>query len=165
MTLGQWQACTVGPEETRELGRLLGQSLREPALISLRGDLGAGKTCFVQGIARGLGVSENEAVTSPTFTLMNHYRGRLDLYHFDLYRLDHVDELIEMGMDEFLPGCGVAVVEWAERLSAAESVVLAIHFEHAGDDRRKLTFTVGDDAGERLLEQLRGGWQQGRGEP
>lgn len=160
-----WQICSASPEETRALGRLIGQALQKPALISLCGDLGAGKTCFVQGLARGLGVAENEAVTSPTFTLMNHYRGRFDLYHFDLYRLEHVDELIEMGMDEFLPGRGVAVVEWAERLSAAELVVLTVQFEHAGDNQRKLTFTAGDDTGERLLEQVRGGWQQGGGRP
>lgn len=161
--MGQWQVCTTDPEETRDLGRILGQALQAPALISLRGELGAGKTCFVQGLARGLGVPENEAVTSPTFTLMNHYRGRLDLYHFDLYRLDHVDELIEMGMDEFLPGRGVAVVEWAERLSTTEPVVLVIDFEHAGDDQRQLTFAAGDSTGKRLLERLRSAWPQKRG--
>jgi tRNA threonylcarbamoyladenosine biosynthesis protein TsaE len=135
-------------------------ALQEPALIRLSGELGAGKTCFVQGLARGLGVAEEEAVTSPTFTLMNHYHGRLDLYHFDLYRIAHADELIEMGMDEFLPGRGVAVVEWAERLSAGEAATLAVHFEHAGEDVRRLTFASWDGAGERLLEQLRCWWQQ-----
>jgi tRNA threonylcarbamoyladenosine biosynthesis protein TsaE len=151
---------TAAPGETLELGRALGTALQEPALIRLSGELGAGKTCFVQGLARGLGVAEAEAVTSPTFTLMNHYHGRLDLYHFDLYRIAHADELIEMGMDEFLPGRGVAVVEWAERLSAGETATLSVHFEHAGEEARRLTFTSGDEAGERLLEQLRRGWQQ-----
>lgn len=151
---------TTAPGETRELGRVLGSALQEPALIRLSGELGAGKTCFVQGLARGLGVAEEEAVTSPTFTLMNHYHGRLDLYHFDLYRIAHADELIEMGMDEFLPGRGVAVVEWAERLSAGEATTLSIHFEHAGEDVRRLTFASGDGSGERLLEQLRRFWQQ-----
>jgi len=134
--------------------------MQAPALIRLSGDLGAGKTCFVQGLARGLGVAEEEAVTSPTFTLMNHYRGRLDLYHFDLYRLAHADELIEMGMDEFLPGSGVAVVEWSERLDAGEASTLSIHFEHAGEEARRLSLMAGDAAGERLLEQVRLSWQQ-----
>ena len=151
---------SADPGETRELGRALGMVLQEPALIRLSGELGAGKTCFVQGLARGLGVAEEEAVTSPTFTLMNHYHGRLDLYHFDLYRIAHADELIEMGMDEFLPGLGVAVVEWAERLSAGETATLSVHFEHVGEDVRRLTFASGDGAGERLLEQLRRCWQQ-----
>jgi tRNA threonylcarbamoyladenosine biosynthesis protein TsaE len=158
--LGEWGVHTAAPGETRELGRALGMALQEPALIRLSGELGAGKTCFVQGLARGLGVAEEEAVTSPTFTLMNHYHGRLDLYHFDLYRIAHADELIEMGMDEFLPGRGVAVVEWAERLSAGEAATLSVHFEHAGEDVRRLTFASGDGAGERLIEQLRRCWQQ-----
>lgn len=154
---------STAPEETREIGRALGKALQEPALIRLSGELGAGKTCFVQGLARGLGVAEEEAVTSPTFTLMNHYHGRLDLYHFDLYRLDNADELIEMGMDEYLPGRGVAVVEWAERLSAEETATLSIHFALAGEDHRRLTFASGDGSGERLLERLRRSWQQRRG--
>jgi tRNA threonylcarbamoyladenosine biosynthesis protein TsaE len=158
--LGDWSVHTAAPGETWELGRALGMALQEPALIRLSGELGAGKTCFVQGLARGLGVAEEEAVTSPTFTLMNHYHGRFDLYHFDLYRIAHADELIEMGMDEFLPGCGVAVVEWAERLSAGEAATLSVHFEHAGEDVRRLTFASGDGAGERLLAQLRRCWQQ-----
>jgi tRNA threonylcarbamoyladenosine biosynthesis protein TsaE len=158
--LGDWSVHTAAPGETWELGRALGMALQEPALIRLSGELGAGKTCFVQGLARGLGVAKEEAVTSPTFTLMNHYHGRLDLYHFDLYRIAHADELIEMGMDEFLPGRGVAVVEWAERLSAGEAATLSVHFEHAGEDVRGLTFASWDGAGERLLEQLRRWWQQ-----
>lgn len=161
--MGKWQVRSSDPDETREIGKVLGLILHEPALISLCGELGAGKTCFVQGLARGLGVAENEAVTSPTFTLMNHYHGRLNLYHFDLYRLEHVDELIEMGMDEFLPGQGVAVVEWAERLSARETPTLSIHFEHAGEGLRQLTFVAGGEPGERILEQLRCAWLQKRG--
>ncbi|HXV21305.1 MAG TPA: tRNA (adenosine(37)-N6)-threonylcarbamoyltransferase complex ATPase subunit type 1 TsaE, partial [Desulfuromonadales bacterium] len=77
-----------------------------------------------------------------------------------LYRIDHADELIEMGMDEFLPGRGVAVVEWAERLSAGETATLSVHFEHAGEDARRLTFAPGNGTGVRLIEQLRRSWQQ-----
>jgi tRNA threonylcarbamoyladenosine biosynthesis protein TsaE len=162
--LGEWHVCSAAPDETRELGRALGKVLQAPALIRLSGELGAGKTCFVQGLARGLGVAEEEAVTSPTFTLMNHYHGRLDLYHFDLYRIANVDELIEMGMDEFLPGYGVAVVEWAERLSAEETATVSVHFEHSGEEHRRLTFTSGDGSGERLIEQLRRCWPHRGGE-
>ena len=151
---------TTAPGQTRGLGLALGEALQEPALILLSGELGAGKTCFVQGLARGLGVAEEEAVTSPTFTLMNQYRGRLELYHFDLYRIAHAEELTELGMDEFLPGRGVAVVEWAERLAAGDMATLSIRFEHAGEEGRRLTFQATGPAGERLLEELRCIWQK-----
>ena len=107
-----WFTLTRSEEETLRLGMLIGRLIEQPTLILLQGDLGAGKTVLARGIARGLGVPETTPITSPTFTLMNHYTARLDLYHFDLYRLSDPDELIELGFDEFAHGSGVSLVEW-----------------------------------------------------
>lgn len=101
-------------EDTIKLGEIIGKSLEPGSIIALRGDLGAGKTVLVKGIARGLGV-EDEPV-SPTFVIMNAYEGRIPLYHFDLYRISGADELMSIGADEFLFGGGVSAVEWAERV-------------------------------------------------
>ena len=101
-------------DETIKLGEIIGKSLEPGSIIALRGDLGAGKTVLVKGIARGLGI-EDEPV-SPTFVIMNAYEGRIPLYHFDLYRVSGAEELTGIGSDEFLFGEGVAAVEWAERV-------------------------------------------------
>lgn len=102
------------PEETFAYGRELAGSLRSGDVIALAGDLGAGKTQLVKGIASGLGV-ETE-VTSPTFTLIHEYpAGRLSLFHIDLYRLDSVEEVLKIGLDEYLDSRGVTVIEWADK--------------------------------------------------
>lgn len=104
-----------GPEETRKLGEILGRSLGEGDTVALRGDLGAGKTSLTQGIAAGLGVSEEYPVVSPTFVLVNEYKGRTFLFHIDAYRLSG-DEFLDTGLDEYFHRPGVTVVEWAERI-------------------------------------------------
>jgi len=102
-------------EETAYVGELLGRIISEPLVVALQGELGAGKTVFVRGAARGLEAADQ--VTSPTFVLMKIYQGRLPLYHFDFYRLSgDADETLELGFEEYLPGDGTAFVEWAERL-------------------------------------------------
>jgi tRNA threonylcarbamoyladenosine biosynthesis protein TsaE len=101
-------------EETAYIGRMLGHILNKPLVIALKGDLGAGKTVFVRGAALGLEVTGK--VTSPTFILLKIYQGRLPVYHFDFYRLSAEEDLVELGFDEYLPGEGIAFVEWAERL-------------------------------------------------
>lgn len=102
------------PEETRALGSQLGLALREKAVISLLGDLGAGKTEFVKGIAVGLG--STDPVTSPTFTLVHEYRsGRLPLFHIDFYRLENEKELDEIGLDDYLRESGICAIEWANK--------------------------------------------------
>jgi tRNA threonylcarbamoyladenosine biosynthesis protein TsaE len=106
---------TRSPEETQALGERLGQILQAGDVISLVGELGAGKTCLVQGLARGLGVPPGERVASPTFTIVNEHFGRLKLYHVDLYRLEERRELEEIGLVDYLEGGGVAVVEWFDR--------------------------------------------------
>jgi tRNA threonylcarbamoyladenosine biosynthesis protein TsaE len=101
-------------EETIKLGEIIGKTLTPGSIIALRGDLGAGKTVLVKGIAKGLGI-EDEPV-SPTFVIMNAYEGAIPLYHFDLYRVSGADELMGIGADEFLFGDGVSAVEWADRV-------------------------------------------------
>ncbi|MGE5590389.1 MAG: tRNA (adenosine(37)-N6)-threonylcarbamoyltransferase complex ATPase subunit type 1 TsaE [Bacillota bacterium] len=103
------------PEETRTLGRRLGALLDSGDVVVLAGNLGAGKTCLAQGICQGLGV--DEPVSSPTFTLINEYRGRLKVYHLDAYRLSGPADAADLGLEEILGGDGVALVEWAERIA------------------------------------------------
>lgn len=104
------------PGETWKLAERLAPRLSAGDVISLTGDLGAGKTVFVKGLADGLGI--DEIITSPTFTIIKEYEGRLPLYHFDVYRLAHPDELDDLGVDEYFYSEGVAVVEWGDKVSA-----------------------------------------------
>jgi tRNA threonylcarbamoyladenosine biosynthesis protein TsaE len=102
--------------ETEKIGERLARSLKAGSVVALNGDLGAGKTAFIRGLARGLGVKDR--VISPTFTIVNEYEGDLPLFHFDLYRLKGGDELFDIGWDEYLERGGVCAVEWSERASA-----------------------------------------------
>ncbi len=111
------QITTRSVSETQDLGRTLGAAIKQPIIIALTGDLGSGKTAFVQGLAKGLDVSEKYYVTSPTFTLINEYPGRHPLYHVDLYRIEHFIELDDIGLDEVLLANAVIAIEWAEKLS------------------------------------------------
>jgi tRNA threonylcarbamoyladenosine biosynthesis protein TsaE len=122
---------TSSPEETEAAGEELGRRLRSGDLVLLRGELGAGKTTFVRGIARGCGSAA--LVASPTFQLVRIYPGRLQLAHVDLYRLEKGDELHDLGLDELLD-VGAVVVEWGDRLAGADAAMISI--EHLGGDRR-----------------------------
>jgi tRNA threonylcarbamoyladenosine biosynthesis protein TsaE len=105
------------PAETVRIGRILGEGLKAGDVVALTGELGAGKTCLTQGIACGLGVPEDYAVTSPTFTLINEYPGlEVPLFHVDLYRLQGAADLADTGFEEYLSGGGVIVIEWAEKI-------------------------------------------------
>ena len=130
---------TNSPAETRALGRQLAASLQPGDVLLLYGDLGAGKSELTRGIAEGLGVSG--PVTSPSFTILNVYDdGRIPLYHFDWYRLESVEELYEMGMDEYLGGDGVAVVEWPTQCpEAIPENHLAVHITPAGENEREIS--------------------------
>lgn len=105
---------TDSPERTLQAGEELGRLLGPGDILCLKGDLGAGKTHFAKGVARGLGVSE--PVTSPTFTLINEYYGRLPFYHMDVYRLEGAADMADLGYEEFFYGQGVTLVEWADRI-------------------------------------------------
>lgn len=123
---------TASPEETREVGRVLGEQARAGDVFLLTGPLGAGKTCLTQGIAWGLGVSEY--ARSPTFVIMTRYRGRLTMYHFDLYRINDPLEAWDLGLDEQLFGDGVSVVEWADRAEEVfQENCLWLHLDYAAD--------------------------------
>lgn len=128
------------PTETQELGRALGAVLQAGDVVALIGPLGAGKTAFAQGVARGLGVPAEARVASPTFTIVNEHHGRLTLYHIDLYRIGDASELDEIGLYEYLNGDGVCVVEWFDRVPEAQPRErLEVMFEPGpGDDDRLL---------------------------
>ena len=156
----EWTVTTSSPSETRELGRLLGQIIEAPTTILLSGELGAGKTCFTQGLGSGLGIPPGEAVTSPSYTLMNQYRGRLDLYHFDLYRLSDPDELVDIDFDEYIYGSGVTVVEWADRFPGLEPEGLQVGISYREGEDRQVMFRTRGEHGEELLAQLARRWRE-----
>lgn len=99
-------------EDTKKIAADIANTFCGGEFVAMYGDLGAGKTAFVQGVAKALGI--NSHITSPTFTIVNEYEGRLDLYHFDVYRISDPDEMFEIGFDEYVNGGGVCIVEWAE---------------------------------------------------
>ena len=143
-----------GPEQTHEIGRAIGEQARPGEILLLTGPLGAGKTCFTQGFASGLGVSGY--VRSPTFVLTTQYQGRLRLYHVDLYRIDGPLEAWDLGLDEQLFGEGVCVVEWADRaadLFPQGSLWTALDHVDAGD-KRTVTFTEWPDYYRPVLTRL-----------
>ena len=128
------------PSETFRIGRILGEALKGGDCVALTGELGAGKTCFTQGIANGLGVPDCYVVTSPTFTLLNEYPGRdTALYHLDVYRLNGSVDLTEMGYEEYLHGGGVMVIEWAEKImDQIPAGALFIKFSYLEEYMRKI---------------------------
>ena len=136
---------TNSPAQTRALGRRLAELLLPGDVLLLWGDLGAGKSELTRGIAEGLGITTT--VTSPSFTILNVYdEGRIPLYHFDWYRLSGADELYEMGMDEYLGGDGVAVVEWPSQCpEAIPETYLAVHLTPVGESGREITLTPTGD--------------------
>lgn len=145
---------THSPEETRHLGRLLGQNVQSGDLLLLSGPLGAGKTCLVQGIAFGLGIEEY--ARSPSFVIATRYRGRLDLYHIDLYRLDDLREVIDLGLEEYLTAEGVCVVEWAEKaatLFPQEHIWIELAYGE-GEEERHVHLTARGRRYEKLLNVL-----------
>ena len=107
---------THSPEETQALSEMIGQWIDAGSIISLSGELGSGKTAFVQGLAKGLNVSEAHPVTSPTFTLINEYPGRMTFYHMDLYRLSSLEDLEDLGFFDIITEKGVVAIEWADKL-------------------------------------------------
>ncbi len=130
---------TNSASETRELGVRLAEQLKAGDVILMDGELGAGKSELARGVAKGLGVQET--VTSPSFTILNVYEsGRVPLYHFDWYRLESAEEIFELGMDEYLGGDGVALVEWPDRCpDAIPEDFLRIRIEATGENTRRIT--------------------------
>lgn len=146
---------TKSGAETVELGARLGRLLAPGDFIALVGELGAGKTQFAKGIAAGLEVDPGTPVTSPTYTILNIYQGRLPLYHFDLYRLHDSEEVSQLGFEEYFFGEGACVVEWAERLGEEiPSQVLTVSLAHAGAEQRSVTFSAAGARPDALLKAL-----------
>ena len=126
------------PEQTQEIAARLAETLRPGDVVALTGELGAGKTCFTQGLARGLEVTGR--VASPTFVLVNEYRGRLPVHHVDAYRTGSLTELLDLGLDELFSGDGVTVVEWADKLlPLLPAHTIHVHLEGVGDEARAIT--------------------------
>ena len=141
------EQVTNSPAETEALGAALAEELKPGAVVAFTGDLGAGKTASVRGLARGLGIGER--VTSPTFTIVNEYEGgRLPLFHFDMYRLDSADELFDIGWEDYLARGGVCAVEWSEKVSEAlEPGAIRVDIRRGGDDgQRVVTIERGVEA-------------------
>ena len=127
-------------EETMELGRLFGSSLPEGAIVCFEGDLAAGKTTFIKGLAAGVSNCSPEEVSSPTFVYLNIYQGDRTLYHFDLYRIEDPQEFFKMGFDEHVGADGVCCIEWSERVEGLLPVVhYRVQMKHLGDDTREIT--------------------------
>ena len=129
---------TNSPEETEVIGAKLAEQLIPGTVIAYRGDLGAGKTAFTRGLARGLGCAEQ--VTSPTYTIVNEYlSGRMPLFHFDMYRLHSADDLFDIGWDDYLERGGVCAVEWSENVAEAMEEPITVTIEKLGEDARRIT--------------------------
>ena len=133
---------THSPEETERVGEALGRIVRPGTVIAYQGDLGAGKTAFTRGLARGLGYTD--MVTSPTYTIVNEYLGgRLPLFHFDMYRLRSAEDLWDIGWEDYLDRGGVCCVEWSENVAEALENPLTISIEKLGDTTRRITLEGG----------------------
>lgn len=135
---------THAPEDTEALGAALGKILSPGTVLAYEGDLGAGKTAFTRGLARGLGC--DEPVTSPTYTIVNEYlSGRLPLFHFDMYRLTSADDLWDIGWEDYLERGGICAVEWSENVADAMEDAIRIRIEKLGDEERRITIEGGID--------------------
>ena len=134
---------TNSPEETEAVGVRLAAVLTPGTVIAYEGDLGAGKTAFTRGLAKGLGAKEQ--VTSPTYTIVNEYlSGRMPLFHFDMYRLGSADDLWDIGWEDYLERSGVCAVEWSENVREAMTGAIRVRIEKTGVDSRKITIEGGN---------------------
>ena len=137
------QYLTNSPEETEAIGSALAKILTPGTVLAYRGDLGAGKTAFTRGLARGLGYAE--PVTSPTYTIVNEYLGgRLPLFHFDMYRLGSSDDLWDIGWEDYLERGGICAVEWSENVDDAMENAIWVTIEKLGEDARRITIEGGE---------------------
>jgi tRNA threonylcarbamoyladenosine biosynthesis protein TsaE len=148
------EIITRSPEETQKIGVQLGELALPGDIFLLVGGLGVGKTCLTQGIAWGLGIKEYAA--SPSFVVIRELQGRLPLYHIDFYRLDHLEEIAELGLDDYLYGKGVCVLEWAEKgLSLLPEEHLLIEMGYLSDNERRLRFKPGGKRYKEIVAKLK----------
>jgi tRNA threonylcarbamoyladenosine biosynthesis protein TsaE len=140
-------------EETIHLGNIIGRHLISGDIIALSGELGSGKTCITRGIARGMGISEKFHVTSPTFTLINEYPGKIPLYHLDVYRLSGSEDLEDLGYEEYFYGNGAVVIEWAEKIhDIIPPGSIFIYLKYINKNKRKVDITYN---GEKTSETIK----------
>ena len=135
---------TNSPAETEKLGAALGEILSPGTILAYEGDLGAGKTAFTRGLARGLGCTD--MVTSPTYTIVNEYlSGRLPLFHFDMYRLASADDLWDIGWEDYLDRNGICAVEWSENVREALENAIIVRIEKRSGESRRITIEGGEN--------------------
>ena len=135
---------TTSPAQTEKVGQALGKAVKPGTIIAYEGDLGAGKTAFTRGLAKGLGADEQ--VTSPTYTIVNEYlSGRMPLFHFDMYRLASSDDLWDIGWEDYLERGGVCAVEWSENVADAMENAIFVRIEKKDDNTRKITIEGGEE--------------------
>jgi tRNA threonylcarbamoyladenosine biosynthesis protein TsaE len=155
LTNFEWVFTTSAPEETQKLGFVIGELVMPGDWIGLSGDLGAGKTCFVKGVARGLSADPTALVTSPTFVLLQIYPGRIPLYHFDLYRIHALSELSDIGYEEYWEGDGLCVVEWPDQVPDSNpGRGLLLSFVIVDENVRTISFRAEDPRGQELLSKV-----------
>jgi len=153
---------TDSDRATKALGEKLGRLLKSGDLVALTGALGAGKTCFTQGLAQGLGIKE--AVTSPTFVLIKEYAGPISLYHFDAYRLNDPEEFLALGSAEYFAGTGVCVVEWADRVAETlpeDRIEVEIRYLPDNPEGRLIRLTGRGRRSQSVVEELKRGLRTG----
>lgn len=148
------QISSYNPEQTQSLGTRIGELALRGDIFLLSGDLGVGKTCLTQGIAWGLDITEY--TLSPSFVIVREHQGRLPLYHIDLYRLDNITEILELGLDNYLYGDGVCVIEWAEKgISVLPAEHLLIEISYLSDTKRRFSLKSDSSHYQEMLTQLK----------
>ena len=152
----EWKVVSDSPQKTKALAEMIGRAVTAGTLITLSGDLGAGKTTFTQGLAKGLDIDRK--VTSPTFTIMKEYKGRLPLYHIDAYRLENITQ--DLGFEDYIDGDGVCVIEWANFIEyVLPDQLLNIEFTINDDDSRTLTLQGHGDKYEEVISKICTQWE------
>ena len=151
--MGEFELTSCSPDDTKKIGTVIGELVLPEDVLLLEGKLGAGKTCLTQGIALGLGI--DDYVLSPTFVIMRELYGRLPLYHIDLYRLDNIEESMDLGLDDYFYGDGLSVVEWAEKaISIMPRNRLLIRISYSSDTERRLLLEPSGDRYIELVEKI-----------
>jgi tRNA threonylcarbamoyladenosine biosynthesis protein TsaE len=160
-----FEIITADAEQTRQLGHCLGQLLDKGLVLRLHGELGSGKTCFVQGLARGLSVPADYDITSPTYALVHEYPGRLPLFHVDLYRLAGTLDIETIGLEEILSRDAVVAVEWAQRLAADQwpADTLRCEFDFQEPDGRRIRLIGSGLESNNLIKQIATFWTPSAG--
>lgn len=145
-------------EDTQSIGKIIGENLSNGDVVALIGELGSGKTCITQGIARGIGVPEEYQITSPTFTLINEYPGKTTLYHVDIYRLSGSQDLEDMGYEEYFYSDGIIVIEWAEKIKELlPEECFYVYLRYLDENKRELKISGRRDKMEKILKKLKKG--------